>query len=185
MCQTSRSLPALLGLLLLPALCEAKGPLQSIQYPETRKVDQKDTFHGVTVADPYRWLEGDVRETQEVRAWVEAQNRVTSAYLSSLPQRESIGKRLTELWRYEEVEIPVHMGGRYFTYRSDGIRNQDVLYVQSSLVEEPEVLIDPNGWSKDGTIALSDLAPSPDPARTGAGPSMACGRPVPTGAPGG
>ncbi|MEA2560245.1 MAG: prolyl oligopeptidase [Acidobacteriota bacterium] len=176
MFQTPRAL-GVLAVLLLPALTEARP----LHYPETRKVDQKDTFHGVTVADPYRWLEGDVRETEEVRAWVEAQNRVTSSYLSSLPQREAIRKRLSELWRYEEVKVPVHMGGRYFTYRGDGVRNQDVLYVQSSLVEEPEVLIDPNGWSKDGTIALSDLAP----ARTGAGPCTARGRPAPTGAPGG
>ncbi|HVG10726.1 MAG TPA: prolyl oligopeptidase family serine peptidase [Thermoanaerobaculia bacterium] len=160
MFQTPRTFGVLAALLLLPTFAEAIP--KAIQYPETRKVDQKDTFHGVTVADPYRWLEGDVRETKEVRAWVEAQNRVTSSYLSSLPQREAIRKRLAELWRYEEVETPVHMGGRYFTYRNDGVQNQDVLYVQSSLVEEPEVLIDPNGWSKDGTIALSDLEPSPD-----------------------
>lgn len=145
-------------LLLLPALAEA-GPLH---YPETRKVDQQDTFHGVTVADPYRWLEGDVRETEEVRAWVEAQNRVTSSYLSALPQREAIRKRLAELWRFDEMDAPIAEGGRYFTYRNDGVRNQDVLYVQSSLVEEPEVLIDPNSWSQDGTIALTDLSPSPD-----------------------
>ena len=152
--------PALLAaLVLLPALAEAKGPLQ---YPETRKVDQKDTYHGVTVADPYRWLEGDVREAEEVRKWVEAQNRVTLSYLASLPRREAIAKRVAELIRYEEVETPVKEGGRYFTYRNDGSQDQDVLYVQSSLVEEPELLIDPNTWSKDGTIALTDLSPSPD-----------------------
>ena len=163
MSKTSRPLPVLLAaLLLLPALAEGKGPLPSIQYPETRKVDQKDTFHGVTVADPYRWLEGDVRETAEVRSWVEAQNRVTSSYLSSLPRREAIARRVAELTRYQEVDTPVKEGGRYFTFRNDGAQDQDVLYVQSSLAGEPEVLIDPNAWSKDGTIALSDLAPSPD-----------------------
>ena len=156
MIRTSRFLAALL---LLPALAQAEEP---IHYPETRKVDQKDTFHGVTVADPYRWLEGDVRETAEVRSWVEAQNRITSSYLSSLPQREAIAKRVAELIRYEEVEIPVKEGGRYYTFRNDGVQDQDVLHVQSSLVEEPEVLIDPNAWSKDGTVALTDVSASPD-----------------------
>ena len=162
MFQTPRPLQLLLllaALLLLPSLAEAKGPLA---YPETRKVDQKDTYHGVTVADPYRWLEGDVRETEEVRKWVEDQNQVTTSYLAALPRREAIAKRVSELIRFEEVDVPVKEGGRYFTFRNDGLQDQDALYVQRSLVEEPELLIDPNTWSKDGTVALTDLSPSPD-----------------------
>ncbi len=121
----SRSALAVLAILLPAAL--AAGP---IQYPETRKVDQKDTFHGVTVADPYRWLEEDVRKSEEVAEWVEAQNKVTFAYLKAIPEREAIAEaphRAVELSRYS---LPFKEGGRYFSTRNDGLQNQAVLYVQ-------------------------------------------------------
>ncbi|RMG42122.1 MAG: S9 family peptidase [Planctomycetota bacterium] len=133
-----------------------------IEYPHTRRVDHVDVLHGVRVPDPYRWLEADVRESPEVAAWVEAQNRVTFAYLESIPEREAIRRRLTELWNYEKYGAPFKRGGRYYFFKNDGLQNQDVLYVMDSLDAEPEVLIDPNTWSKDGTVALAGIAFSDD-----------------------
>lgn len=132
------------------------------EYPETRKVDVVDVYHGVEVADPYRWLEQDVRESEEVRAWVEAQNAVTFAYLKQLPERDRIERRMTDLWNYEKFGTPFREGGRYFYFRNDGLQNQFVLYAQESLDGDARVLIDPNEWSEDGTVALGGVAPSPD-----------------------
>ncbi|HXG59729.1 MAG TPA: S9 family peptidase, partial [Thermoanaerobaculia bacterium] len=138
------------------------GTTQQFAYPETKKVEQKDVYHGTPVDDPYRWLESDVRESKEVAAWVEEQNKVTFSYLESLPHRSAIKERLTEAWNYEKYSIPVKEGGRYFFQKNDGLQNQSVLYVQNSLSDPPRVLIDPNGWSKDGTVALSGYAISDD-----------------------
>src|ERR1700719_2294345 len=87
-------------------------------YPETRRIDHIDTYHGVKVADPYRWLEDDVRKSDEVKAWVEAENKITNAYLQAIPERDGIKKRLTELWNYEKYTAPEQIGGRYF-YRKN------------------------------------------------------------------
>ncbi|HSL83631.1 MAG TPA: S9 family peptidase, partial [Thermoanaerobaculia bacterium] len=92
---------------------------QELDYPETRRVDHVDTYHGVEVADPYRWLEEDVRESEEVRRWVEAQNEVTFAFLESIPERAAIRERLTELVDYERVTPPQKEGGRYFFLRNE------------------------------------------------------------------
>ena len=141
----------------LPSLADSK-----FQYPQTKKVDQKDTYHGTVVNDPYRWLENDVRESQDVRDWVEAENKVTFGYLSSLPYREAIRNRLTAMWNYERYSLPRKAGGRYFFSKNNGLQNQSVLYVQSSLSDAPRVLLDPNIWSKDGTVALAGYAVSDD-----------------------
>ena len=133
-----------------------------MKYPEAKKVDQVDEFHGVAVADPYRWLEDDVRQSKDVAAWVEAENKVTFAYLEAIPQREAIKKRLTELWNYEKISAPFKSGGRYFYFKNDGLQNQSVLYKLDSLSAEPVVLIDPNVWSKDGTTALGATSFSDD-----------------------
>jgi prolyl oligopeptidase len=135
---------------------------QTMIYPATRRVDQVDTFHGVKVADPYRWLEADVRESTEVADWVKAQNEIARTYLDGIPQRPAIAKRLTELWNYERYSPPSQKGGKYFYSKNDGLQNQAVLYVADSYKAEGRVLIDPNEWSKDGTIALSDIAASDD-----------------------
>ena len=148
------------AMLLIGPMLQAESP--SINYPETRRVDHVDVLHGVEVPDPYRWLETDVRESDEVRRWVEAQNDVTFAYLKAIPERERIRKRLTELWNYEKYSSPFKEGGRYYFFKNDGLQNQFVLYRQDSLEDEPEVLIDPNEWSKDGTIALAGTAFSDD-----------------------
>ena len=123
---------AILWLLLVPGLASAAagGP---IQYPETRRVDQKDTYHGVTIEDPYRWLETDVRQSAEVRSWVEAENRVSSQYLAAIPERKTIQERLTRLWNYERRTLPSHEGGLYVFERDDGRQNLPILYMQRSL----------------------------------------------------
>lgn len=134
----------------------------NLVYPETKIVDQVDNFHGTDVADPYRWLEDDVRESKDVADWVAAQNKVTFAYLKSIPGRDAVEKRITELWNYEKISAPSKEGGRYYFFRNDGLQNQSVLYMQKTLDDEPEILIDPNTWSKDGTIALSGTECSND-----------------------
>ncbi len=132
-----------------------------IQYPNTTTVEHTDTYHGTVVADPYRWLEDDVRESDDVSRWVSSQNEVTFAYLNSIDEREPISKRLTELWNYERFELPVKRGGRYFYSYNDGLQNQDVVYVQNTLDDDPQLLVDPNSWSDDGTVALAAYYPSP------------------------
>ncbi|MGH7605828.1 MAG: prolyl oligopeptidase family serine peptidase [Gemmatimonadales bacterium] len=133
---------------------------QSLAYPPTRKGDVVDDYHGTLVADPYRWLE-DV-DSPETVAWVEAQNRVTFGYLEQIPQREQIRRRLTELWDYPKYGAPFKKGGRYFFFKNSGLQNQSVLYTQDSLTGEPQLLLDPNTLSPDGTVALSTLALSED-----------------------
>jgi prolyl oligopeptidase len=150
---------AVCGLLALSLAAAGEGP---IRYPETRRGDQVDVYHGTRVADPYRWLEDDVRRSPEVAAWVAAQNKVTFAYLKAIPQREAIQKRLTELWNYPRYSAPHKEGGRYFFSKNDGLQNQSVLYTMESLNGTPRVLIDPNKWSKDGTVALAGMAISDD-----------------------
>ncbi|MFY9254542.1 MAG: prolyl oligopeptidase family serine peptidase [Fuerstiella sp.] len=134
----------------------------NLVYPETKTVDQVDDFHGTKVDDPYRWLEDDVRESKDVAAWVEAQNKITFAYLKNLPGRDAIEKRMTELWNYEKISAPSKEGGRYYFFRNDGLQNQNVLYMQDTLEDEPKILIDPNTWSADGTVALSGTEFSDD-----------------------
>jgi prolyl oligopeptidase len=153
------SLPALgLALFALSALA-ADRPLK---YPDTKRTDHVDVLHGVKVADPYRWLEQDVRKAKEVKDWVAAQNKVTFAYLAAIPQRDALRKRLTQLWNYERYSAPFKAAGRYFYRRNDGLQNQDVVYVADSPKEEGRVLLDPNKLSEKGTVALTELAPSPD-----------------------
>lgn len=135
---------------------------QRLVYPETKTVDVVDNYHGTEVSDHFRWLEDDVRESTEVEAWVNAQNTVTNAYLDNLPNRAAIEERLTELWNYERFSVPFTEGGRIFYSRNDGLQNQSVLYVQDKALSEPRMLIDPNSWSGDGTVALGSVVPSPD-----------------------
>lgn len=131
-----------------------------LTYPETHKAEQVDDYHGTKVPDPYRWLEDP--DADKTKAWVEAQNQVTFSYLSEIPAREQIKQRLTKLWDYEKYSIPFKEGNRYFYYKNDGLQNQSVLYTLTSLDVEPRVLLDPNGLSEDGTVALSGIAISED-----------------------
>ncbi len=147
--------------MLLVACSRSEAPAR-IDYPETATVDHVDVYHGHEVADPYRWLEQDVRESAAVKAWVDAQNAVTFAYLAVIPERERIAKRMRELWDYETYSLPKKAGERYFYAHNTGLQNQDVIFVQKGLDAAPEMLIDPNTWSADGTIALAGYYPSKD-----------------------
>jgi prolyl oligopeptidase len=140
----------------------AQSQETALRYPETRRVDLVEDHFGIKVADPYRWLENDVRQDQEVRAWVTAQNQVTDAYLATLPQRAVFRDRIKALYNYERFGVPVKAGGRYFYTRNSGLQNQSVLYVRDALNGEGRVLIDPNGWAKDGATALASWRPSED-----------------------
>ena len=135
---------------------------EAMTYPETRRVDQVDEYHGVKVEDPYRWLEADVRESPEVAEWVAKQNAVARAYLDAIPQRPAIERRLTELFDYERYSPPVQQGGKYFYLKNDGLQNQSVLYVADRYDADGRVLIDPNEWSQDGTVAMRTFVPSDD-----------------------
>lgn len=140
----------------------AQSQETALRYPETRRVDLVEDHFGIKVTDPYRWLENDVRQDQEVRAWVTAQNQVTDAYLATLPQRAVFRDRIKALYNYERFGVPVKAGGRYFYTRNSGLQNQSVLYVRDALNGEGRVLIDPNGWAKDGATALASWRPSED-----------------------
>ncbi|NEO17207.1 MULTISPECIES: prolyl oligopeptidase family serine peptidase [unclassified Moorena] len=133
---------------------------QPLNYPKSRKADQVDDYHGTLVADPYRWLEDP--DSEETKAWVEAQNQVTFGYLSEIPTRETLKQRITKLWNYEKYSTPFKKGDRYFYFKNDGLQNQSVLYTLTSLDAEPTLLLDPNTLSEDGTVALSGLAISKD-----------------------
>ncbi|WP_414753580.1 prolyl oligopeptidase family serine peptidase [Anabaena sp. CCY 9910] len=129
---------------------------KSLNYPLSHKIDQVDDYHGSLVADPYRWLEDP--DSEKTRAWIEAQNQVTFAYLGEVSTREKIQQRLNKLWDYEKYGIPFKEGENYFYFKNDGLQNQSVLYTLKSLDSEPRVLLDPNKLSDDGTVALSGLA---------------------------
>ncbi len=133
---------------------------QKPQYPQTRKVDHVDTYHGTKVADPYRWLEDD--NAAETAAWVESQNKVTYAYLEKLPYRAKLKERLEQLFNYPKIGAPFRKGELYFFSKNDGLQNQSVLYVQKGFNGTPEVLLDPNQWSTDGTVRLGAFSLSKD-----------------------
>lgn len=129
-------------------------------YPDTNKIEQSDNYYGVEVPDPYRWLENP--DAESTKAWVAAQNKVTTGYLKTITAREKIQQRLTQLWDYEKYGSPFKRGQRYFYFKNDGLQNQSVLYTLESLENEGKVLLDPNTLSEDGTIALSGLSISDD-----------------------
>ncbi|MFS8820702.1 prolyl oligopeptidase family serine peptidase [Synechococcus sp. W60.1] len=126
-------------------------------YPDPTVVD---IYHGQPVPDPYRWLED--LDSEQTRAWIEAQNHLTFNYLQQIPARQRIRERLTQLWNYEKYSQPFKEGGRYFYFKNDGLQNQSVLYTQESLEGQAWVLLDPNTFSEDGTVALSGIAISRD-----------------------
>src|SRR4028119_1571495 len=131
-----------------------------LSYPDTPRGEQVDVYHGVSVPDPYRWLED--LDSEATRSWVAAQKQVTTEYLQTLPEREEVRRRLTELWSFPRWGAPFRQGGRYFFIRHDGLRNQSVLYTQEHLEDEPRVLLDANQLSADGTVALASFNVSED-----------------------
>ena len=134
----------------------------SVTYPVTRKGDVVDDYFGTSVADPYRWMED--LESDAVKAWVAAQNELAGGYLDRLPIRDRLQARITSLWDYPKVGIPVHEGGRYFYQKNSGLERQAPLYVRASLTSDPAVVLDPNVVSPDGARSLAQWAPSPDGA---------------------
>ncbi|WP_114954371.1 prolyl oligopeptidase family serine peptidase [Sphingosinicella terrae] len=143
-----------------PSAPAAASP--ALAYPETTRGDVAEDLFGERVADPYRWLENDVREDPRVREWVTAQNRVTDAFLANLPARAAFRARMTQMYDYERFGLPEKAGNFYFYTRNDGLQNQSVLHVRQGLAGAPRVLIDPNGWSQDGATALAEWTPSED-----------------------
>lgn len=131
-----------------------------IIYPVTQKTDTVDDYHGVKIADPYRWLEDD--HSEATAAWVKEENAVTNAYLAKIPFRDAIRKRLSVLWNYPKTGAPFREGAYYYFYKNDGLQNQSVLYRQKGLDGAPEVFLDPNKLSASGTTALGSVSFSND-----------------------
>jgi len=129
--------------------------LAQLQYPNTKKTDTIDNYHGTKVPDPYRWLEDD--NSEETKAWVIAQNKATQQYLASIPYRQQVKRRLEELWNYPRYTSPFKEGDYYYYYKNDGLQNQSILYRQKGLKGVPEVFLDPNKLSEDGTASLAGL----------------------------
>ncbi|HET8882393.1 MAG TPA: prolyl oligopeptidase family serine peptidase [Solimonas sp.] len=139
------------------AMAVSAAPLR---YPDAPRGDVVDDYFGTKVADPYRWLE-DV-DAPQTRAWVTAENALSRPYLAALPERAGLHERLERLWNYERFELPHKRAGKYFFARNDGLQNQSVLYVQDGVDARPRPLLDPNRLSADGTVALTQVQPSPD-----------------------
>ena len=133
---------------------------QELQYPAARKMEQVDTYHGVRIPDPYRWLEDD--NSAETAAWVQAENAVTFPYLDRIPFRKQMLARVQQLNDYAKYSSPFHKGPYYFFARNSGLQNQSVLYIQKGFTGTPEILIDPNTLSDDGTVQLAAFEPSRD-----------------------
>ncbi|HEX8425917.1 prolyl oligopeptidase family serine peptidase [Hymenobacter sp.] len=130
------------------------APRIPVLYPETRKSDQVDDYFGTPVPDPYRWLEDP--DSPETKAWVTAQNKVSFGYLEQIPFRTKIRERLTTIWNYERFGVPQEEGGQLYYSKNDGLQNQAVLYTQQDGQQgQPDVLLDPNKLSADGTTALA------------------------------
>ena len=145
-----------------PALATEQSSPMPLHYPATPRVEQTDTHFGVTIADPYRWLENDIRQDARVQEWVDAENKLTHEYLDALPKRAEIAHRLSEIFDYEKFRVPQEAGGRVFYEHNSGLQNQFVLQVLDKPGAKPRNLLDPNQWAKDGATALDAWAPSHD-----------------------
>jgi prolyl oligopeptidase len=144
------------------AVAPAPAPATDFAYPQARRVDLVEDHFGTSVADPYRWLENDVRTDAEVAKWVEDENKVTYAFLDTLPLRAAFKERMTALYDYERFGLPVKRADRYFYTRNSGLQNQSALFYRDGIIGEAHQLIDPNGWSADGATALAEWTPSED-----------------------
>jgi len=128
-------------------------------YPHTSKIEQTDIYHETPIQDPYQWLEDD--EAEDTKDWVKAQNELTFEYLRQIPYRQNLKERLESLWNYEKYSAPFKYGAYTYFYKNDGLQNQYVTYRQRG-EEAPEVFLDPNTFSRDGTTSLTDLSFSKD-----------------------
>ncbi|HEY0529689.1 MAG TPA: prolyl oligopeptidase family serine peptidase, partial [Gemmatimonadaceae bacterium] len=154
---------ALLAIALSSAIVSssaAQTQALTMKYPTATRGTQVDVYHGVSIADPYRWLEDT--DSPETKAWVAAENQLSDAYLATIPERAAIKNRLTQIWNYARFSAPFKEGGRYFYFQNTGLQNQSVLYVQDGRSAPARVLLDPNTLSPDGTVALSGQAASND-----------------------
>jgi len=153
------SLICLLLLVFVFSACKTRVG-EKIIYPQTKKVQVVDDYFGTKVPDPYRWLEDD--NSEETKKWVEEQNKLTFSFLEKIPYREKIRERLKDIYNYPRMGQPVRAGEYYFFYKNDGLQNQSVIYYQKGLDGKPEVFIDPNALSPDGTIRINLAGFSPD-----------------------
>jgi prolyl oligopeptidase len=153
---TSRTILSLLTL--VAGTMGAQTQNAPLSYPAAARGTQVDDYHGVSVADPYRWLEDT--DSPATKAWVEAENRLTESFLATIPERPAIKSKLTEIWNFARYSAPFQERGRYFYFQNTGLQNQSVLYVQDGRNSPPRVLLDPNVLSPDGTVALSGQAAS-------------------------
>ncbi|MBW6460996.1 MAG: prolyl oligopeptidase family serine peptidase [Bacteroidales bacterium] len=139
---------------------QTQTPQQRPDYPVTAKVDHVDEYFGTLVADPYRWLEDD--NSDETAEWVKAQNVVTFGYLDQIPFRDKIRERLTKIWDFPKETAPYHRGGRFYYSKNDGLQNQYVVFSRETLDGDERMVLDPNTFSEDGTISLTNFSPSDD-----------------------
>jgi prolyl oligopeptidase len=155
-------IPAILLVTALSLAACSDKPVEKapVSYPQSARGDVVDDYFGTKVADPYRWMEA--LDSKEVGDWVAAQNKVTFAYLETLPLRERFRERITQLWDYPRVGIPVKEGGRYFYEKNTGLQRQAPLYVRAALDAPARVVIDPNAMWPDGSISLAQWSPSHD-----------------------
>ena len=133
---------------------------QPLNYPKTKKVDQTDNYHGTKVADPFRWLEDD--HSLETQSWIMQENVLTEKYMSTIPFRDTLKARMTQLWKFVSYSVPFKCGKSYFYYRHDGVQNQPVLFYLKSLEFVPYAYFDPNKISEKGTTAITHTTPSPN-----------------------
>lgn len=156
---------------LITLVMSCKTNHEKLVYPETKKNDHTDNYHGTVVADPYRWLEDD--NSEETKAWVQEQNRITFGYLEQIPFREQLRERLTELWDYPKMGSPTKRRGIYFYSYNSGLQNQSVVYMMRDLKEKGQMFLDPNLFSDDGTVSLTAFSVSNDAKYAGYGISRA------------
>ena len=158
------TLPFIATMTLLAVAASACGrtepAVERLPYPVAAKGDVVDDYAGTKVPDPYRWMEA--LDSKDVADWVAASNAVTDPYLAKLPLREHFNTRLTELWNYPRVGVPVVEGGKLFYAKNTGLQRQSPVFVRSSATAPPTLVIDPNVISEDGSVSLSQWSPSPD-----------------------
>lgn len=140
-----------------------KAQIVPVDYPPTNKENVSDNYFGTKVEDPYRWLEDD--RSIQTEEWVKEQNKITESYLSQIPSRERLKKRLTEIWNFNKQSAPFKKGQYFFCFKNSGIQNQSILYMAKTVDAKPnewQVVLDPNTLSKDGTVSLSGMSISKD-----------------------
>ena len=155
---------AIIGLFATGLLCSCGSELSkeqtALNYPETKKVDTVTNYFGTDIKDPYRWLEDD--RSEETEEWVKSQNEVTFGYLEAIPFREELKQRLSDLWNYEKIGSPWKEGDYIYFSKNDGLQNQYVIYRKKNENDTPEVFLDPNKFSEDGTTSLGGMSFSED-----------------------